>query len=229
MGRTAIVLPGLILFGYIFWTINQVTKEHQRELHGNFDHQPHRWNEGLSVNAKLYGDIARICRRPGELLDEEQLHLDRVPYCIGDEPPMPEFVAPFDAVAPGSVKSYNQRRCACVGRLRSAPSSWSVLPEKSPLGTARVVYGLRGDTVERIDATLPLDSYAKLASELVRRHVVRPEQASNGVVRWHRDQSTAELARNAADVRLSLIGGDEHYAVSGRSRPILRAVSSWFE
>jgi hypothetical protein len=116
-----------------------------------------------------------------------------------------------------------------VGRLRSAASSWTVLPEDTPQGKARVVYSLRDDVVERIDATLPRDSYEKWAAELAHWHVVKPVQSDGGVIRWHRDQSTAELVRNAGDARLSFIGGDEHYTVSGKSRPIRRVVSSWVE
>lgn len=229
MGRTAIVFPALIIFGYIFWTFNEAMNEHQREVMGNFDHQPHRWSKVISVNDKLYGDLTRICRRPSEVLDHGQNHLDRVTYCIGDEPPEPGFIAPFDPKAPGSVTTSKHRRCACVGRLSSAPRSWTVLLEDTPQGKARVVYSLRGDVVERIDATLPRDSYEKWAAELAHWHVVKPEQPGGGVIRWHRDQSTAELIRNPSEARLSFIGGDEHYSVSGKSRPFRRVVASWFE
>ena len=230
MNRTAIVLPALIVFGYIFWTFGDAMKEHQREVQGNFDHQPHRWNKVLSVNAKLYGDLTRICVRPSESPDRGS-YLDRIAYCVGDEAPMPGFAAPFDAKAPGAMTTGKRRRCACVGRLQSAQGSlsWSVRPEDTPHGKARVVYGLRGDIVERIDATFPLDSYAKWASELPRWHVAKPQSSPDGAIRWHRKHSTAELVRNPRDVRLSFIGGDEHYTVSGKSRPILRVVSSWLE
>ena len=229
MNRTAIILPALVIFGYVFWTFGDAMKENQNEGQGNFDHQPHRWNKGLSVNAKLYGDLAQICRGPSESPDNSS-YQDRIAYCVGDQPPMPGFVAPFEAKAPGATTSGKLRRCACVGRLQSVQGApWSVLPEETPRGKARVVYSLRGDIVERIDATLPLDSYEKWAGELAHSHVVKPELIGGGVIRWHRDKSTAELAKNPRDVRLSLIGGDEHYTASGKSRPILRVVSSWFE
>lgn len=211
---SAIVVPGLVVMGLFLWAGSGV-------IHPDPEEQLHRL-PGLPVALESPINPVSMHCHDGDF--------DAVAYCTGDYQPAASFEVPRQLSLAPSQLEQRKALCGCTARVPGhGNNGWQLVPTKTAYGPALMVYELRKGKVERVDAALPKASYPSIRRDIESRYGTPLTARSDATAHWSRNYSTIELSPGPNNVRLSLIGGDDHFKVSQKTKPLWMKIMAWLE
>jgi hypothetical protein len=228
-GSTALALCGIPLIVLMLWSARGVVTPVSSET------QLHAFGR-IALDERIDGVRANACWDATTAAAFSNAQAD---YCSSDVPGSLTSQVPASLVPPAEVRVSSSERssgvvkCACLGTLPDPKAiTWTVKPTRTRFGDGTFVYQLRANKVERIDVTLPESAYNAFLDAASKQHGQPPLElrGPNGAtLQWTRDYSTLQLTRNPGSIHVALIGGDAHYAASGKSKSVLDRLAEWVE